>query len=597
MRSAETILAVIRERGRQGLPLERVYRLLFNRDLYLRAYARLYPNKGAMTKGSTDETVDGMSLAKIDKLIDAVRHERHRWTPFRRVHIPKPRGKGTRPLGIPSWSDKLLQEVLRSILEAYYEPQFSARSHGFRPNRGCHTALSEIKQTWTGTRWFIEGDIAKYYDTINHDKLIAMLGEQIHDGRVMRLVRELLAAGYLEDWTFHQTLSGAPQGGIVSPILSNIYLHKFDQWVETTLIPAYTRGKLRRGNPAYASYSYRLSVMRKKGDKHGARELIKQRRTLPVADTHDPNYRRLRYIRYADDILLGFSGTHDEAEEIKRQLAAWLHDNLDLTLSVEKTLITHSTTQAARFLTYDISVMHIDHKLDRHKRRSSNGTIALRVPAEVVEGKRRRYMRKGKAIHLPQLLDDSDHTIIVHYQQEYRGIVQYYLLAQNVSWFHRLHWVMHRSLLKTLAAKHRSTFKQMLLRHATTTLAETGERLGCLEARVEREGKPPLIARFGGIPLRPQPSATLDDRPFAFNNPGTELITRLLAGACELCGSTDHIEVHHIRKLADLDKPGRKEKPAWVKRMAARRRKTLVVCRSCHDAIHTGRLTRQRNVK
>jgi hypothetical protein len=295
--------------------------------------------------------------------------------------------------------------------------------------------------------------------------------------------------------------------------------------------------------------------------------------------------------------LLGFSGTHGEAEEIKRQLAAWLHDNLDLTLSAEKTLITHATTHAARFLGYDISVMHIDHKLDRHKHRSSNGTIALRVPAEVIEEKCRRYMRKRKVMHRPQLLHDSDHTIVVQYQQEYRGLVQYYLLAQNVNWFHRLHWVMHRSLLKTLAAKHRSTMKQMLLRHATTTLTANGERLGCLEARVEREGRPPLIARFGGIPLRPQPTATLDDRPFAFNNPGTELITRLLAGACELCGSTDHIEVHHIRKLADLDKPGRKEKPAWVKRMAARRRRTLVVCRSCHDAIHAGRPTRQRNAE
>jgi group II intron reverse transcriptase/maturase len=597
MRSAETILAVIRERGRQGLPLERVYRFLFNRDLYLRAYARLYPNKGAMTKGSTDETVDGMSLAKIDTLIDALRYERHRWTPVRRVHIPKPRGKGRRPLGIPSWSDKLLQEVLRSILEAYYEPQFSARAHGFRPNRGCHTALSDIQQTWTGTRWFIEGDIAKYFDTINHDKLIAMLGEQIHDGRVLRLLRELLAAGYLEDWTVHPTLSGAPQGGIVSPILSNIYLHRFDQWVETTLIPAYTRGTRRRDNPAYRHLSYRMSVARKTGDKRGTRELLKQRRTLPSSDTRDPNYRRLRYIRYADDFLLGFSGTHEEAEDIKRQIAAWLHDNLDLTLSAEKTLITHSTTQAARFLGYDISVMHIDHKLDWQKHRSSNGTIALRVPADVIERKRRRYMRKGKVMHRPQLLDDSDHTIIVQYQQEYRGLVQYYLLAQNVSWFHRLHWVMRISLLKTLAAKHRSTIGKMLLRHATTTVAETGERLICLEARVERAGRPPLIARFGGILLRPQPTATLDDRPFAFNNPGTELITRLLTGACELCGSTDHIEVHHIRKLADLDKPGRKKKPAWVKRMAARRRKTLVVCRSCHDAIHAGRPTRQRNAE
>jgi retron-type reverse transcriptase len=163
MRSAETVLTIIRERGKRGLPLEDVYRMLYNPDLYLCAYARLYKNKGAMTRGVTDETVDAMSLAKIKQLIDDVRHERHRWTPVRRVYIAKKKG-GQRPLGLPTWKDKLLQEVMRSILEAYYEPQMSRHSHGFRPGRGCHTALREIQTTWTGSRWFVEGDIAKCFD-------------------------------------------------------------------------------------------------------------------------------------------------------------------------------------------------------------------------------------------------------------------------------------------------------------------------------------------------------------------------------------------------------------------------------------------------
>ncbi len=221
MRTADTILAVIRDRGTRGLPLERVYRLLFNRNLYLRAYAKLYPNKGAMTKGSTSDTIDGMSLAKIDTLITTLRAERYRWTPVRRVHISKKNGK-TRPLGIPAWSDKLVQEVLRSILDAYYEPQFSDQSHGFRPHRGCHTALQHIEHTWKGTRWFIEGDIAQYFDTINHDVLLTILGERIHDGRLLKLIGNLLAAGYMEDWKWNKTLSGAPQGGVLSPLLSNV---------------------------------------------------------------------------------------------------------------------------------------------------------------------------------------------------------------------------------------------------------------------------------------------------------------------------------------------------------------------------------------
>jgi group II intron reverse transcriptase/maturase len=231
MRSAETVLGIIRERGRRGLPLEDVYRQLFNPDLYLRAYGRLARNAGALTPGSTAETADGMSRASIDAIIDALRHERYRWRPVRRVYIEKKRSKKKRPLGIPTWSDKLLQEVLRSILEAYYEPQFSPRSHGFRPSRGCHTALAEIRQNWTGTRWFIEGDIAQCFDRLDHQVLLAILHERIHDQRFLRLIENLLKAGYLEDWKFNRTLSGTPQGGVVSPILANIYLDRLDQLV------------------------------------------------------------------------------------------------------------------------------------------------------------------------------------------------------------------------------------------------------------------------------------------------------------------------------------------------------------------------------
>jgi len=593
MRTADVILTVIRERGTRGLPLERVYRLLFNRDLYLRAYARLHPNQGAMTKGSTPETVDGMSLAKIDKLIDDLRYERHRWTPVRRVNIPKPNGK-TRPLGIPSWSDKLLQEVMRSILEAYYEPQFSDHAHGFRPGRGCHTALQTIRQKWTGTRLFIEGDIAKYFDTINHDKLLKIVGEHIKDGRFLRLIGELLAAGYVEDWKFSLTLSGTPQGGVISPLLSNIYLNTFDQWVEKTLIPEHTRGTQKR-NAAYRQIAGKLGRMRKKGQTEGVKELRKQLRKLPTKDTTNTNYRRLRYIRYADDFLLGFVGTYQEAREIKQKIRGWLQDKLGLELSEEKTLITHATKERARFLGYESITQHADDKIDKLGRRSVNGSIALRVPADVVEAKCTRYTKHGKVQHRTELIDDSDYTIVTLYQQEYRGIVQYYALAQNVAWLNKLHWVMKGSLLKTLAAKHHTSVMQEKRRlEATTTDEQTGNALKCLEVRVERTGKKPLIARFGGISLVRKPWAILDDQPFSNKGGRTELLQRLLANECELCGSTNAVEVHHIRKLADLKVKGRKEKPRWAQNMIARQRKTLVVCRDCHMAIHAGKPTRQK---
>jgi len=244
MQNAETVLAVLRERGRKGLPLDELYRQLFNPQLYLLAYGRIYSNDGAMTPGVTQETVDGMSLGKIGRIIDAVRHERYRFSPAKRVYIPKKNGK-VRPLGMPTWTDKLLGEVVRLLLEAYYEPQFSGRSHGFRPGLGCHTALGEVARTWTGTTWFIEGDVADCFGSLDHEIMIKILAEKIRDNRFLRLMRNMLRAGYLEDWRWNATLSGAPQGGVISPILSNIYLHKLDDFAGNTLIPEYTRGESR----------------------------------------------------------------------------------------------------------------------------------------------------------------------------------------------------------------------------------------------------------------------------------------------------------------------------------------------------------------
>jgi len=277
MQSAETVLGVLRERGRKGLPCDELYRQLFNPQLYLLAYGRIYSNHGAMTPWVTQETVDGMSLGKIGHIIDALRHERYRFEPVRRVYIPKRHGK-RRPLGLPTWSDKLVSEVVRLLLEAYYEPIFSDRSHGFRPGRGCHTALREVVNTWTGTTWFIEGDISDCFGSLDHEIMIKILAENIYDNRFLRLIHTMLTAGYLEDWIWGATLSGAPQGGVASPILSNIYLHKLDTFVETVLIPNYTRGTRRASNPAYKKIDNAIGRARKRGDRTTVRELHKRQR-------------------------------------------------------------------------------------------------------------------------------------------------------------------------------------------------------------------------------------------------------------------------------------------------------------------------------
>lgn len=588
MRSAEHVLSVIRERGRQGLPLEDVYRQLYNPDLYLRAYGRIYRNYGAMTQGATEDTVDGMSLSRVGKLIENVRYERHRWTPVRRTHIPKKNGK-TRPLGIPTWTDKLLQEVMRSILEAYYEPQFSDHSHGFRPERGCHTALTEISHTWRGTSWFIEGDIKGCFDNIDHQVLLSILREKIHDNRFLRLVENLLQAGYMEEWRYKPTLSGTPQGGIISPMLSNIYLDRLDRFVEETLLPEYTRSDRRKYHPEYVTLQHQASILRRAGKHEEAMKLDKLRRTLPSVDPNDPDYRRLRYVRYADDFLLGFAGPRSEAVDIKEKLKGFLRGTLKLELSEEKTLITNATAQAARFLGYEVVIHQCDSKRDALGRRQLNRNPALRIPARVVEERCQLYMRKGKPIHRPELLHSSDYDIVREYQSEFRGYVQYYLLAENIRWLDKLRWIMRVSMLKSLANKHKTSVRAMALKYTATTETQSGPRR-CIRVTVEREGKTPLVAEYGGIPLIRQPKAVIRDKPtHRFEPRFVELIQRLLAEECEACGKVGHMEVHHIRRLADLKKKDGRPKVAWMQRMAARRRKTLVLCPECHDDLHAGR--------
>ena len=584
MQSAETVLGVLRERGRRGLPCNELYRQLFNPQLYLMAYGRIYSNKGAMTPGATAETVDGMSLDKIGRIIDAMRHERYRFNPAKRVLIPKKNGK-LRPLGVPGWTDKLVGEVMRLLLEAYYEPQFSDRSHGFRPRRGCHTALREVANAWTGTTWMIEGDIADCFGSLDHEVMLSTLSEKIHDRRFLRLLRNMLQAGYVEDWVWNATLSGAPQGGVLSPVLSNIYLHRLDTFVETVLMPEYNRGAERVKNPAYRKTQKALTQARERGDRAEARALRKELRSMPSKDLRDPRYRRLRYVRYADDTLLGFTGPKAEAEEIKQRLREFLRDELKLELSEEKTLITHARTSAARFLGYEITVQQND-KAITNGQRSSNATIRLRVPTSVIKAKCASYMQRGKPARRTHLMNKDDYTIVSIYGAEYRGVAQYYLLASDVYRLNRLNWVMETSLLKTLAGKHRSTVSKTAAKYKTKVETPYGLRT-CFEATVERDGgRKPLVARYGGIPLRWQKKAVLEDRqPVRAVGP-KELITRLLSGRCELCGRSGKVQVHHIRKLADLDKLGQPERPAWAAIMAKRRRKSLVICQHCHDEIH-----------
>jgi len=586
MQTADTVLTVIRSRGERALHLDRVYRSLFNPELYLLAYANLYPNQGAMTKGATEETVDGMSLAKIHSIIEEIRAERFQWTPVRRTYIPNANGK-MRPLGIPTWRDKLVQEVIRLILESYYEPQFSDASHGFRPDRGCHTALTTIERSWKGTKWFVEGDIKGCFDNIHHRVLLETLSKRIQDGRFIALVEGLLKAGYLEDWKYNRTYSGTPQGGVVSPILANIYLNEFDSFVTGELIPEYTKGTRRVSSKEYERLSSRSKRAKARGDMETARYWAIQARQHPSGDPKDPDFRRLCYVRYADDFLFGLIGTKGDAEAIKQRVKTWLCDNLELELSDEKTLITHAKTNRAEFLGYEVGVMYAE------SRPLVNGHIELRIPEAKLTEIENRYMRGPKAHHRAELVNDSDFDIVARYGAEFRGLVQYYKLARNIRRLGKAERTIRLSLLKTLANKLRTTVKDVWCRYRYRHMTSEGGSRSGLRVTVQRIDKPALIARFGETPLKRQTTAVIHDEQPRWTRAAkrTELIQRLLADQCELCGSNEQVQVHHTRALKDLIQPGRKEVPAHVFVMSARKRKTLVVCLRCHTAIHHGKLT------
>lgn len=592
MQPIHKLVEVLSDRGQRGLRLERVYRHICREDLLVEAYAKIGKNDGATTRGIDGETVDGMSREKIRHIARVLRDGDWVWKPVRRTHIPKKRG-GTRPLGIPSWSDKLVQQMIKFILELYYEPQFSSLSFGFRSGLGCHDALHNVSR-WNGTRWFIEGDISKCFDTIDHQVLLSILSERIHDDRFMKLIRTMLKAGYLENRVYGDTFSGTPQGGICSPVLSNIYLDRLDQFVEQELLPRYNLGSGRRWNPEWRRLNNLINHHREKWSAEEYQELVRQRRAVPSRDTHDPHHRRLHYVRYADDFLLGFAGPKAEAVEIKERIREFLSSTLRLTLSEPKTLITHASQSKARFLGYEVQVMSSNTKVSPGKggglRRCVNGCVGLYVPRDVIETKVREYSAGGKPCHKNSLLYQSDFHIVSHYQAVYRGLVNYYRMAHNLaSRFSKLRWVLETSMVKTLAGKHRCSCASLWKKHKVKVQTEHGP-INAFRVIVPRKDQPDLVTHFGGLSLRRQNFAPLEDRIVRMFSTSTDLIDRLDYDKCQLCGAEGvPLENHHIRRLADLRRKDGRNQPQWKKIMMAMRRKTLTVCERCHVAIHAGR--------
>lgn len=484
MRNPKVVLNSLTSKAQNDTYIfERLYRNLYNIEFYLEAYAKLHPNKGSNTKGVNNDIIDRMSLERIERLIEKLKEQSYQPHSARRTYLPKKNSK-TRPLGIPTFEDKLVQEVVRRILESIYEPQFLNHSHGFRPNRSCHTALKEICNTFTGTRWFIEGDIKGFFDNIDHHVLVGLLRKRIRDEKLINLIWKFLRAGYVEDWTFHKTYSGTPQGGIISPLLSNIYLHELDKYAEG-YAESFNKGEKRRDNLVYHNLASKINHCKSKNKRDWERltkeekaerlgelkALYKKLQSYDSEDLFDPNYRRMKYVRYADGFMIGVIGSKREAEQIKINVTEYLAEKLKLELSAEKTLITHSEKNA-RFLGYDIRVVR-----DWHRLKMSNGTkkrkctyqTKLFVPHE-------KYIKKlidlgalkigssngWEPVHRPYLVHDDDLEILRTYNAEIVGLYNYYRLASNAHVLQSFRQTMKYSMIKTYANKYKSTVSKII---------------------------------------------------------------------------------------------------------------------------------------
>lgn len=601
MRSPERVLNSLNEHSKDSsYKFERLYRILFNEELFYVAYQKIASNGGSTTKGSDGRSIDEMSLARIETLIASLKDESYQPHPSRRVHIPKKNGK-TRPLGIPAFEDKLVQEVVRMILEAIYEGHFETTSHGFRPKRSCHTALLHIQKTFSGAKWFIEGDIKGFFDNIDHDVLVGILRERISDDRFIRLIWKFLKAGYVEDWTFHNTYSGTPQGGIVSPILANIYLDKLDKYVKEYIRHFDMGTKRRPGKESNDLANERKRTVRKlKKVKDGTEKaalvarlkaIEQERAAFPSGDEMDGSYRRLKYIRYADDFILGVIGSKEDALRIKEDIKSFLSESLALELSEEKTLITH-TGKSAKFLGYEITVTRTNHQrrdVQGRLRRTYGKRVRLNVSMATLRDKLLEYgameikLRNGKEIWKPKcrsgLIFNDDLEILDRYNRETVGFCNYYLIANNCVVLHNFRYIMEYSMYKTFAGKYRSTVRKINKKYRRNKLFTVKyEQKGVIKSRTfyKTSFKRRTTAFNGSCDIEPYSIADVSR---------TNLTDRLKAEKCELCGATGKLIMHHVRNLKDL-----KGKESWKRLMSARKRKTIALCPSCHRLRHLGKV-------
>jgi group II intron reverse transcriptase/maturase len=576
----------------------RLYRYMLRPDLYFIAYKNLYANKGASTKGVDDDTADGFSKDKVDRIIKKLTDESYTPNPSRRTYIKKSNGK-MRPLGIPTFTDKLVQEVLRMILESVYEPMFLDCSHGFRPNRSCHTALKDLKHQFHGTRWFVEGDIKGCFDNIDHHVLVNVVNTKIKDARIIKLIWKLLKAGYIDDWQYHNTYSGTPQGGIISPLFANIYLHELDKFV-VKLAQDFDRPRTQMYTDEYDLLQRKvksLSARAGRADGEKKQQLLEERKIAKAELLKTPSKsqtdKKIKYFRYADDFIIGVNGSKDDCVQIKKQLSEFIANTLKMELSDEKTLITHSNNYA-RFLGYDVRVRRDNRTITNggtsgFTKRTLNNMTEIVVP---LEDKIMRFLfdrgavvqKNGviKPMHRKSLLRCTDLEIVSSYNAELRGVCNYYSMASNFYKLQYFAYLMEYSCLKTLANRHKTRVPKIM------EMYKDGKGKWGIPYENKSGEKRCYFAAYMDCKKAKNVSDSRPQDTSMHCNSITSFDSRLSAKKCELCGTTEaeHYEIHHVHKVKDLE-----GKEQWERVMIAKNRKTMVLCKECHYKIHGRVLT------
>ncbi len=607
MQKAEVVLTVLRKQSMQSkdFVFDRLYRNLFNPDFYMLAYSNIYAKEGNMTPGTDGKTIDGFNINQVSEIIERIRNETYHPKPSRRTYIPKKNGK-LRPLGIPSFEDKLVQEVLRMLLTAIYEPIFKRTSHGFRPERSCHTALIQVKQYGSGATWAVEGDIKGFFDNIDHEILLCLLAKKISDGRIIELVRRFLKAGYLEFNQVNNSLTGTPQGGLISPVLANIYLHELDSYMEELCRKKSSNKRKKQDNPLYKRLGHRRDKARKAGNYETADKILAEMRKLHSVNPMDSDFTRVHYVRYADDFLVWVNGSKELANTLKTDIGNFLKAKLNLELSEEKTLITHVATESVRFLGYEIRKAHDNTAISKSKngveKRAINGHIQLLVPGDVIRAKLKPFMSNNKAIHVPERVNDPILNTLTAYNAEIRGLYNYYRLATDVSrkldTFKHYHY---NSLLKTVAWKEKCSVCQVLGKYGISVKRRQGTGTRKVFGVTYETKKGTQTRTYFNEPLRKMdtPYWGKEANGVVGNTflPKHQIIDRYNAKKCELCGyesaQQGEFEIHHVRKLKDIKRKYSRRggrAPEWLIKMAAINRKTLVVCKMCHGKIHRGEM-------